>query len=174
MTSQFNIAVKGNRFTFNLDAKQMGANIFVKTNIFRPTVCTERPIDPNSSLASAFVGEQNLSLKEEFENDLSTQVQWINASTEQLSAQLLFDACCVACKQHIARCGRLFISDMFSYIDVFAILLNTCLEVSGQQTIATYLECTKVMGHAMNQYVKCPGAYGVMMDFDTWAAKQGI
>lgn len=174
MKAQFNIIVKGRPFVIALESQQRGPQAFVQTNEFRHAKCTEHPISPNNPLANLVVGEQSLVLREEFGTDLRNQVNWINQSGEAASVQLFFDACCVACQQHISRCGRLFIGDMFSYLDVFAYITNSYLGQSKQETMNIYLECTKVLGHALNQYVKCPGAYGVMMDFDTWASRNNL
>lgn len=167
----FSFIIKGRPFTFLLESREYGPQTFVITNVYRHSKCTEHKINPQSPLASAFMGDQALMEKDEFEKDLRNQVKWINESHEEPSTQIFFDACCKACHQHIARCGRLFISDMFSYLDVFALLLNTYFGQSKEQTTYMYLECTKVLGHALNQYVKCPVGYGNFVDFDTWAKR---
>lgn len=169
MKTQFNLNVKGRALSFSLECFQRGFQVFVQTNGLRHPKCCENPSAANNPLPGALVSSANLSLKEEFETDLGNQVRWINQSNEAPSTQVFFDACCMACQQHISRCGRLFIGDMFTYMDVFAYILNTYYGQSQQQTVNMYLECTKVLGHALNQYVKCPGPYGTMMDFDTWA-----
>ena len=170
----FNFIIKGRSFTFSLNSKQYGHQLFVETNAFRPAECSEHKIDPNNPIAAAFAGEQDFTLKEEFEIDLGNQVEWINASSEQPSIQVFFDACCMACQQHIARHGRLFIADLFTYLDVFALLLNTCFGQTKEETCNMYLECTKTIGHALSQYIKCHIGYGAMVDFDTWAQSNGL
>lgn len=170
----FIIPIKGHTFVVSLDGKQIGLQTFVQTNLFRPEECSVHRISPSSPIAPAVIGEQNFTLRDEFEHDLNDQIQWINDSPEKPSSQVFFDACCNACQQHIARHGRLLISDMFTYLDIFALLLNVCFGQTKQVTTHMYRECTKVLGHALNQYVQYPGPYGVILDFDTWARKNGL
>lgn len=168
----FNIEVKGHRFSFNLDSHQRGSEIFVKTNLYRPAELEDNSSGP---LASLIMASDSLSEKEEFMKDLNAQVLYINSKKdEQLSVQLLFDACCLACSVHINRYGRLLIVDLLTYMDIFAILYRICFSASQEETIALYRKCVKIIGTSLNQYVQCPGAFGSVMDFNTWARNKGI
>ena len=166
----FAIEVKGRHFSFNLDFHQRGSEIYVKTNVYRPS-----ELEDNSSGALGLImSADSLSEKEDFTNDVNTQVSYINSKTDPLSVQLLFDACCLACSVHIDRYGRLLIVDLLTYMDIFAILYRTCFAASQEETIALYRKCVKIMGTSLNQYVQCPGAFGSVMDFNTWARNKGI
>lgn len=167
----FDIEVKGHRFSFNLDSHQRGSEVFVKTNLYRPSELEDKPYGP---LASVIMASDSLSEKDEFMNDVNAQVSYINSKSESFSVQLLFDACCFACSVHINRYGRLLIVDLLTYMDIFAILYRTCFSASQEETIALYRKCVKIIGTSLNQYVQCPGAFGSVMDFNTWARNKGI
>ena len=167
----FAIEVKGRHFSFNLDFHQRGSEIFVKTNVYRPSELEDNSSGPLGLVMSA----DSLSEKEEFMKDLNAQVLYINSKKDEpLSVQLLFDACCLACSVHIDRYGRLLIADLLTYMDIFAILYCSCFAASQEETIALYRKCVKIIGTSLNQYVQCPGAFGSVMDFNTWARNKGI
>lgn len=166
----FEIEVKGHRFSFNLDSYQRGSEIYVKTNVYRPSELE----DNSSGSLGLIMSADSLSEKEDFTNDVNAQVSYINSKSEPCSAQLLFDACCFACSVHINRYGRLLIVDLLTYMDIFAILYRTCFSASQEETIALYRKCVKIIGTSLNQYVQCPGAFGSVMDFNTWARNKGI
>ena len=46
--------------------------------------------------------------------------------------------------------------------------------MSQEETIALYRKCVKIIGTSLNQYVQCPGVFGSVMDFNTWARNKGI
>lgn len=167
----FAIEVKGRRFSFNLDFHQRGSEIYVKTNVYRPS-----ELEDNSSGALGLImSADSFSEKEDFTNDVNTQVSYINSKTrEPLSVQLLFDACCLACSVHINKYGRLLIVDLLTYMDILSILYRTCFAASQEQTNALYRKCVKIIGTSLNQYVQYPGAFGSTIDFNTWARNKGL
>lgn len=171
MTTSFSVVIKGETRSFSLNSQQYGSQTFVQTNLYRPAILENKP---SGSLAGAFMGNIDLALKEEFINDLNYQVAYVNNSSEPEGTQVLFDACCSACHQHVNRVGRLMLADMFSYLDIFAILLQACSNMTNQQIQNIYLQGVKAIGQNMNQYVKCPGMFGAMSDFSTWAKNKGI
>ncbi len=68
MKTQFSIKVRGNSLLIELDSQQREGQTFVMTNDFRPSICTEHPINQSSPIAQTFMGNQFLLLKEEFED----------------------------------------------------------------------------------------------------------
>lgn len=149
---------------FSLDAASYGEHgIFVVTNMFRPNVFC------NVSLGDG------LSAAEEFKEDLKFQVEYINSHTMgDCDMQVLVDASYAACQKHISHFGRLFLTDMLTYIDIWAILHYLRFTQDRDKVIQQYLKYAQDFGRKFNDSVKCSIGSGNTIDFNTWAFNQGL
>lgn len=151
----------------NIDVKSGhvsdGNGIFVVTNMFRPNVFCD---------VSLYDG---LSDVDEFKEDLKFQVEYINSHTMgDHDMQVLVDASYAACQKHISHFGRLFLTDMLTYIDIWAILHYLRFTQDRDKVVQQYLRYAQDFGHEFNDSVKCSIGFGRTIDFNTWASNQGL
>ncbi|WP_346694501.1 hypothetical protein [uncultured Alistipes sp.] len=151
----------------SFDLQTMNGGVI--TSQFFPNVLSAKNLamQQGSPLASSLAGEYAISDPNEIRNDLSYMIGFINQSrlpTDQ--SDTYFKAIENSVKNHIDNYGRLFFSDLCSYIDIASHIVVSC-GFPPKNIQYMYLKAIYIMVDTYGEKVKDAGFMGMIVPFST-------
>lgn len=167
----FDFDILGKQCSFTLRDMSYANETYVDPSIYRPSIVDARKATP----ANAMDFKDYVRLAE-FIEDVNCQIRWsyITSDCNTPNIKHFYEACNYACEKHIKKFNRLILTDLFSYVDVFSLIIKSYFNLANQQVQSHYVQCLKQVGEKYNAFIQCPTMFGSMQDFRTWARIKGL
>ena len=167
----FNFDILGKQCSFILQDISYANETYVDPSMYRPSIVDARKATP----ANAMDFKDYVRMAE-FIEDVNCQIRWLCIVSDNNSPNIkhFYEVCTYACEKHIKKFSRLILTDLFSYVDVFSLIIKSYLNLTNQQVQCHYVQCVKQLGEKYNAFIQCPGMFGSVLDFRTWAINKGL